>query len=278
MKKTFNNKAFSLAELLAALLIGSLVLITVLGVFGHIQKSSAKIISRLDESVLPRQILQIITEDIEDTLTNTNNAQITFETKTDLNGYRLGRLEITKSIYSNNKTFETIIWQSAYDLDSDLGGLVLYRKHTGLGLEDRLLGEAMLPQDRDLFIPVCQGVTAFEVQTKRGDNLSDKWASNALPPNIVVSLSFAEPFETETGMLEVPLIKKTIKTIVIDRTKSFKFAIEKKEYDLDANSIGDLTILDPNEGFDSKIPEEEPEDGRKGVADSNNETRKTRLP
>ena len=43
--------------------------------------------------------------------------------------------------------------------------MVLYRRHNGIALEDKLLDEPKQAFERQLFIPVCGGVTFFSIQT-----------------------------------------------------------------------------------------------------------------
>jgi hypothetical protein len=45
----------------------------------------------------------------------------------------------------------------------------------------------------------------------------------------VATISFAEPFKTLTGTLDVPDTEKITRTIAIDRTRKIKFIFVKKE-------------------------------------------------
>jgi prepilin-type N-terminal cleavage/methylation domain-containing protein len=243
MKKiTYKNKAFSLIELLAALVISSMVLVAVLGTYNHIQRSSTAIVNKLDYAKLPRDTLQLIAEDLDEIITNNENVKINFQSKKDQNGYNTARLEITKFITDKTNIpvpIEKIVWQTAYDYDSDSPGLVLYRSYDGLNLEDKLLEQDKPPFEKGLFVPICPAVTCFQVQTKNGPDLIDNWSAPALPQNIVVTISFAQPVEISPNQWEVPQTQKTIKTVVIDRTKKIRFVIEKKEFPTDANYIKD---------------------------------------
>ena len=126
--------------------------------------------------------------------------------------------------------FEKIVWQTSYDYDTGANGLVLYRSHSGMTLEDKLLDEKREDwEKRYSFVPICTGVTFFKVQVPYGENFLDRWASPTLPPGITVTLSFAEPFETVRGTLDVPEAEKIIRTIAIDRTRKIKFKIPPRQ-------------------------------------------------
>jgi len=235
MKKasnTFRDKpAFSLAEMLAALTIGTMVLVAVLGIYSRAETSAGAITRKLDSSRLPCEVLQRIAEDLDRIIASGSDTKVTVENKFD-NLYPSARLTILKTIYDKSnkpQTFEKIIWQSSYDYDSDANGLALYRSHTGIGPEDKLLDEKKENWERELFIPICTGVTFFKIQIPKGEDFQDKWTSNSLPPGVVVTISFAEPFKTLTGTLDVPDAEKITRTIAIDRTRKIKFIFVKKE-------------------------------------------------
>jgi hypothetical protein len=59
----------------------------------------------------------------------------------------------------------------------------------------------------------------------------------------VVTISFAEPFKTLAGILDVPEDEKVIRNIAIDRTRAIKFILVKKE---DGNEQGNVE-QEPNQ-------------------------------
>ena len=224
------NRAFSLAEVIAALIIGAMVLTAVLGIYGRIEASAAAITNRLDSSQLPYEVLQHIAEDIDRVATPGFGTKIVVENKFE-RGYSTARLTILKTIYdkkNKEQTFEEIVWQTSYD--NDANGLVLYRSHKGIGLEDKLLDEKKEKWERELFVPVCTGVTFFKVQAYTGETPQDKWTSNSPPYGVIATISFAEPFKTAAGTLDVVDSEKNVRTIAIDRTRKIKFIIVKKVY------------------------------------------------
>jgi len=239
MKKAFGTSraplGFSLAEVLTALMIGSMVLVAVLGIYGRAERSAAAVTRRLDSLRLPSEVLQRIAEDLDGIMSDGSGTKITIENKFK-NGFPTARLTITRTITdsrNNEQTLEKIIWQSSYDYESDIGGLILYRSHSGIELEDKLLDKNKEDWERELFVPICTGVTFFQIRVPRGETFLDRWTANLLPPGIEVAVSFAEPFKKVDGTLDVPDEEKNARTIAIDRTRKIRFAIEKIEFDED---------------------------------------------
>ena len=228
-KTNKRNRAFSLAEVVAALTIGTMVLVAVLGIYDRAERSAAAITRKLDGSGLPCEVLQRIAEDLDRTTTAGPDTKITIENKFD-KGFPTARLTIKKTIYNGKnkkQPFETIVWQT--NIDNDANGLVLYRSHSGMALEDKLLDEQKESWEQELFVPICTGITFFKIQVPKGEGFQDNWTSSSLPLGIVVTISFAEPFKTLTGTLDVPDAEKITRTIAIDRTRKIKFVFVKKE-------------------------------------------------
>lgn len=60
---TEKNRAFTLAETLAALVISVMIIVAVLGIYGSVKRSAASINKRIEKDALPAEILQRIAED-----------------------------------------------------------------------------------------------------------------------------------------------------------------------------------------------------------------------
>lgn len=227
---------FSLAEVLAALTISAMVLAAVVAIYSRAQHSAAAIVRKLNSSRQSGEALQAITEDLDTITVAGPDTRITIENKFD-EGIPTARMTIRKTVYDSRnqeQTFEQIIWQTSYDYDSDTNGLILYRSHTGMALEDKLLDEQRADSERAYsFIPICEGITYFKIQVPRGENFQDRWTSPSLPPGVTVTMSFAEPFRTVRGTLDVPEEEKITRTIAIDRTRKMRFALATKEGDAD---------------------------------------------
>lgn len=234
MKRFLNISArpqgFSLAEVLAALTIGVMVLVAVLGIYSRAEHSAAAITRKLDNSQLPREILQRVAEDLDKIITADTDTKITIENRFQ-KGLPTARLIIQQTIYDKDnkqQIFEKIVWQSSYDFDSN--SLTLYRSHDGITLEDKLLDEKRADWEKEYpFVPICTGLTCFKIQVPMGEDFQENWTRPSLPPGIIVTISFAEPYETIEGTLDVPDSEKVSRTIVIDRTRKIKFTLLPKE-------------------------------------------------
>lgn len=217
----------SLAEILFTVVIAALVLIAVLGIHNRIQQATASILSGLDGILLPSEVLQLIAEDLERSVGTNAGLEVKVGSKYE-KGYSISQLVIRRTIKTtkSNKTqeevLEEIVWQG--DVDLDTGRIVVYRRHQGMFLEDRLLGQQRTEFElrSPPFVPVCGGLTQFSIMARQGDTWVDQWPGPAPPAGIQVTISYAEPHETPSGELEVPEEDKIIRTIAIDRTRKIR--------------------------------------------------------
>jgi hypothetical protein len=234
MKKAFSKSrtlGFSLAEVLAALTIGAMILVAVLGIYSRAEQASASITRKLDSSRMPNEVLQRIAEDLDNIISSGSDAKITIQNKSE-NLFPAARLTITKTFNDSSnrqQKFEQIIWQSSYDFESLIDGLVLCRSHSGVVLEDKVLDKNKGDWEKELLVPICDGVTLFTINAVKGEEIIQRW-SGSLPPGIKVTISFAEPFKRVDGTLDVPDEEKFSRTIAIDRTRKIKFQIVETEY------------------------------------------------
>jgi prepilin-type N-terminal cleavage/methylation domain-containing protein len=221
------RSGFSLAEVLVAMTIGAMILVAVLSIYNRAQASAAAVTRKLDSSKLPSEVLQRIVEDLDRIAAPGADTRVTVENKYE-DGFSTARLTILQTIYNNKnekQTFERIIWQTNYD--NDANSLILYRSHSGIAMEDKLLDEDKEDWERELFVPVCAGVTFFKIQVPSDTNFLDSWAGDSLPPGVVVTISFAEPFKTLDGTLDVPEDAKIMRSIPVDRSRAIKFVLPK---------------------------------------------------
>jgi prepilin-type N-terminal cleavage/methylation domain-containing protein len=224
------KRGFTLAEVLTALVIASMVLVTVVGIYSRAESVAATITRRFESSKLPSEVLQRIAEDLDRIIASDSNIEISIINKFE-KGYPTAQLTITKTIVDaerNEKVFEQIVWQTNYDYDAS--GLVLYRQRTSeIGLlEDKLLDEERESWEQELFVPICEGITFFRVQVLNNGQYVDKW-SGRVPPGIELTISFAEPFQTLDNTLDVFDDQKFARTVAVDRTRKMKFKIVPKE-------------------------------------------------
>jgi len=152
MKEFFGASAappgFSLAEVLAALTIGAMIVVAILSIYHRAERSASAAIRRLEESQLPGEVLQYIAEDLDRMISSNTDAKVTIQNKLEaVASGRLipaARLSMTRTItdaQDKEHIFEEIIWQSSYNIESLTEGLVLYRSHSRINLEDKVLQE-----------------------------------------------------------------------------------------------------------------------------------------
>ncbi len=232
MKKAFGTSrartGFSLAELITSLTIGSMVLVAVLVVYNRAERSAAAVTRKLESSRLLSEVMQRIAEDLDGIIAGTDT-KINIENKFE-NGFPTARLTITKTFFdrrNQEQTFENIVWQTSYDYEAGVEGMVLYRGHSGIALEDKLLDNNKDDWERELFVPICAGITFFRIKVPWGLRYLERWTSTSLPPGIEVTISAGEPFKMVDGTLDVPEEEKIIRTIAVDRTRKIRFIIEK---------------------------------------------------
>jgi len=229
---------FSLAEMVATLTIGSMVLVAVLSLYNRTNRSIIKVSKRLDEFEKPREVLQLIAEDLDKSAAGISRMAAPDTTLTIVNksmdGYHSARLKILKSIRGDNskeQNFETIIWQADFSIDAN--GLVLYRSHTGLNVEDKLLDKRRKDWEENYsFIPVCQGVTFFSVEAIIAERKESNWKAKKLPRSVVVTISFTPASRMPDGSVAVAEEAKISRVVSLDRTREIPFQfIEKTEDD-----------------------------------------------
>ena len=245
--KTKKNNAFTLIEILAAVTVGSMVLIVVLALYSRAQAGAADCLSKLENHRLPREILQRISEDLNRVAGSGQEARIDIQNKFQ-DGLPVAKMEILRLIKDAKdqpQPLEKIVWQS--NIDPETGLLTLYRSHSGIALEDKLLDNQKEPWQRELFVPVCAGLTFFRIEVSQNGALLNRWSNENLPPAIMITLSFAQPYKTVTGTLEVPEEDKIIRTFAVDRTRKPRFTLGPFDINdmFDANEMfGDEESLD----------------------------------
>ena len=239
MKKTFGTSrvpsGFSLAEMLVALTIGAMVTVAVLGIYRRAENSVAAVMRKLDSSRLPGEVLQRIAEDLDNIISSSSDATIIIENKFENVASKMlvpaAKLAITRTIQDSGdreQKFQEIIWQSSYDFQSATNSLTLYRSSSGLYMEDKVLEKNKDDFERELFVPICSGITFFKIIVLAGKNPIERW-NGSPPPGIMVTISFAEPYKKADGTFDVPEEEKITRTIAIDRTRKIRFDLSTRE-------------------------------------------------
>ena len=139
---------------------------------------------------------------------------------------------------------------------------MIYRSREGLGPEDKLLEDQREDWEKNYpFVPICRGVTFFQIEAYKGDELVNQWPASAPPAGVKITISFAEPYETVRGTRDVFDDQKISRTIAIDPMRKIKFALDASG---DPNSPAE-----PNQQ-DAKEPTDESEGGRQTPAPAPN--------
>ncbi len=238
--------AFTLVETLVVLAITSMVVIAVMDIYSNVRKNIASLEKHLEQSDLPREILQRMAEDLDRLARPGFDTSVMVRNKLK-NGYNISQLIIENRFFGDQQPnkpqiYERITWQSDYDPYTDT--IILYRAHSGIRLEDGLIDRAQLEKQQqgiEQFVPLTTGLTHFEIQIPNGDTSLKEWTQPVLPKVIRVLLSFGAPVQTETGDWIIPETDLFIRTIAIDRTRKIGYQFVKKDFDL-----SELDSADPN--------------------------------
>ncbi|HPD45971.1 MAG TPA: hypothetical protein P5279_05730 [Anaerohalosphaeraceae bacterium] len=239
---------FSLLETMAAVTLTSMIIIAAISVYGRVRDAAEAVERRLDNTMLPNEIIQRIAQDIDRLTLPGLETTLSLANKFD-GRYSLCRLEIVTRFYDGSEPpraqiYEKVVWQSDYDMVNDK--VILYRSHSGLNLEDKLVDrelEALQRGGREIFIPITTGITFFEIVAPQGENEFREWRLSGLPRALRVRISFAEPREDfETGEWLVFDEDKVVRTIAVDRARKLRYKFVRKEFELDdPNTVDEQT-------------------------------------
>ncbi|AQQ72257.1 hypothetical protein SMSP2_02638 [Limihaloglobus sulfuriphilus] len=271
--KTLRFRGITMAELLAGLIISAMVVSTAVALYMNIQRSLRSIESEINKSSLSEEVMQLLAEDLDRIGSADFDVSLSLE-KRQNNGYEIFKLEIKNLLYgSDNKPveFETIIWQTDYNIDTDK--LILYRGRTGLGPEDPVLDtHAREYPENMIFVPVCDGITYFKLEVYNGQAFGDSWSGKTMPTGIRGEISFSDPIVGIDGSLQ--LLQEDIYTrmIALNREKNLQFRFEKKDLEAiygtgeeeeaeteDEENEDPQTEEDNGRGSPLAVPEELPE-------------------
>lgn len=267
--KARTHKGFTLLEITTVMVISSMVVITALSIFHRVQKTSVKINDKLEVQDVSTEILQRIAQDLDTLAVPGADTTVTINNKI-VNGYNKSQLIIENKIYDKTnkpQVYERIVWQADYDEQWDC--LNLYRSHSGLNLEDRMLDAALAEKQNAgtaLFIPVCFGMTFFQIVVPQQERAPlTKWTGKTLPPAVRVSISFEEETENLDGTFEVLEEDITTRNIAVDRTRKIRFQFVEK----------DFTPDDPNDFLDQDSDPNEPDPTTSDTEVSDDRTKQT---
>ena len=235
-----NVKAFSLIELLTALFIVSIMVISLTTIYDSSIKAIGAIDEKLEDGFDSTNILHLIVDDVARVSSLDTDTTFALKSKT-IDGVMVYRLEIIGKIYDNDgkeMEYKKVVWQSDYDYLSDT--TTLYRCEAGMGVQDPLLGTQQRENEgSEIFVPVCSGLTHFSIQVPSGNTISgeeeeeyaDSWEQDGMPGGIIVEMSFTPPVEYITGEVEVPLEDRVSRRISVNRSRQYRFEFIPKDLD-----------------------------------------------
>jgi hypothetical protein len=244
-----NREGFSLGEMLATLVISALMLTAVLGIYARTRRAADAVIAKIDAPALADETLQLIARDL-DRMIGADGATIELRNGVDT-GFSRAQLiirQIFRDTQGNEQTLFRIVWQGTYDTEGGSTGLILYRSYEGVVPEDRLFEEKRKDLEKTYpFVPVCRGVTFFNIQALSEDGAYvDQWSNQTLPTGVRVSLSLATPYESAKGIWTVADEEKQVRTVAIDRTRTPKLDLNDANQPQAANAGNTSKPSEPN--------------------------------
>ena len=238
-------QGYSLVEALVVITIASMLIISVLQIYHRVRGDAAVISEKLSANQQATQILQRIAEDCDRLAAPGFDCQILVQNKTD-QGLYSARLLIMNKFYQSTsparqKTYEQVIWQTDYDAETD--SLILYRSHSGLNYQDKIL-DVVRSSDENLsdFIPITDGITFFEVQAITNQKTITTWNKAKLPEGLRLGISFSLPENLPDGGVGIPESKIIYRMVTIDRTRPISYQFVPRVFD-----VNDFMPQDPNE-------------------------------
>jgi type II secretory pathway component PulJ len=248
-KYNSGEKGFTLAEAMATLAIATMIMAAVIGVYMGIKRTEAAMNKRLQSGYLAMEILQRIAEDIDGLALPGSDVTMSIKNRFDTGGYNVSQMVIENKIYDKDnkpQTFGKVIWQSRVDTDSN--GLVLYRAHSGYMLEDKMLEEPKEKYERELFVPVCSGITFFTIEAVVDNNAIKTWSGQDFPPAVKISISFEPRQQDVLGNMIVPEDSIRTRTVAINRFRQIPYQFVYRDL-IDPNKVYDMN--DPNRPADA---------------------------
>jgi hypothetical protein len=221
------RSGFSLGEMLAVVIIGSMVLVAILTIYGRANQAADAVLRKIDSPAWAEEVLQLIAVDLDRALGTQEDVTVQVRNGSD-NGFPRAELVLRRTYHdeeNKEQTLEEITWRAGYDYEGQSPGLVVYRGYEGVAREDRLLDDNREDWEKGYpFVPICRGVTFFQIQACRGDELLDQWPASAPPPGVRITISFGEAHEVVRGGYDVAESDKISRIVAIDPTRKIRFA------------------------------------------------------
>jgi hypothetical protein len=232
------SSGFSLGEMLAVVIIGSMILVAILAIYERANQAADAVIRKIDSPSWAQEVLQLIAQDLGRAL-SADDVTVQIRNGSD-NGFQRAELVLRRTYHDNEnkeQTLEEITWRAGYDHEGKTPGLAIYRSHEGVAQEDRLLDDNRENVEKSFpFVPICRGVTFFNIQACKGEELLDQWPMSPPPPGVKITISFGEPHEMVRGGYDVADREKISRIVAIDPTRKIQFASAAGP---DANGVTD---------------------------------------
>ena len=250
--KSITRAGFTLAEILATTIIGSMVLIAVLTIYNRVERTAAALTRTLNNTREPDEVLQLIAEDFDKVInTDSETSMILANRYTDNYSTALLLSRTTyKDATDKEQQFEELIWQCTNEVDAN--NMVLYRSYEGIVPEDRLLDRNKDEKERSSYVPICSGVTFFDVEIFAGKEETMSVWPNGVPLGITITISFAKPYKDAEGHYEVLENEKYSRTIAFDKSRKIKFNISDEESSNDQQNTTEVKIKDDTDSESTK--------------------------
>ena len=221
------RSGFSLGEMLAVVIIGSMILVAILTVYNRANQAADAVLRKIDSPAWAQEVLQLIAEDLGRAL-SADDVTVQIRNGPDEKGFQRAEVVLRHTYHdSENKEqpLEEITWRAAHDYEATIDGLMLYRSYQGVGPEDKLFDDNREDWEKSYpFVPICRGITFFKIQACKGEDLLDQWPASPPPPGVKITISFASRFKRVSGGYDVDDSEKICRTVVLDPTRKIQFA------------------------------------------------------
>ncbi|HSV27371.1 MAG TPA: prepilin-type N-terminal cleavage/methylation domain-containing protein [Sedimentisphaerales bacterium] len=221
-KRKKRPAGLSLVEMVISVMIGGMVLVAVYTVYIHALRNVAAVSAAIERDELPDRILKLLARDLDRFFVNTEDVSFVLQPMHE-GGLVSARLIMESRIYDNRmhpRPHERIVWEARYDPLSE--SLILYRGHSGIVSEDRLLHRHRTEEERRQLVPLCDGLTHFEINAFVEGSPRNAFAGNVPPNQVVVSLSFAPP-ELRGDQYVIPEDSIITRTIAVNRLRKIPY-------------------------------------------------------
>jgi hypothetical protein len=102
LKFDCSENGFTLAEAIATLVIATMIMAAVTGIYIGIKRAEVSINRRLEGGFLAMEVLQRISEDIDRLAMPGSDAAVTIKNKLDIRGYKISQMIIESKIYGKD--------------------------------------------------------------------------------------------------------------------------------------------------------------------------------